>query len=131
MLAERGFTLIELLTVIGILGVLAAVAIPQYADYRRRGIDARSVCDIRNAASAEEAYFVDYEHYANCVGGIPCQAALPGFKWSRNVQIGMQRVPEAGGTPEHFTGYAFHTGGTHYNMATAFLWDSNAGGMQE
>jgi len=128
--SERGFTLIELLTVIGILGILAAIAIPQYAEYRRRGIDGRSLSDLRNAATAEEAYFADHERYVSCNNGMDCQSVLPGFKWSYNVDIAMQRVPEAQGIPEHFTGRAFHAGGSHYNLATAYTWNSNAGGLQ-
>jgi prepilin-type N-terminal cleavage/methylation domain-containing protein len=55
--SESGFTLIELLVVVAIIGILAAIAIPQFAAYRRRGYEAQVKSDLRNAATAMEAYF--------------------------------------------------------------------------
>jgi prepilin-type N-terminal cleavage/methylation domain-containing protein len=78
---ERGFTLIELLVVVGIVGVLAAIAIPQFGAYRERGFRARIQSDARNAATAEEAYFAEANAYsADC-------DALPGFTKSDGVAI--------------------------------------------
>jgi type IV pilus assembly protein PilA len=63
--AEGGFTLIELLVVIAIIGILAAIAIPQFAAYRRRGYEADALSAARNAATAQEAYFVNNQGYAS------------------------------------------------------------------
>jgi type IV pilus assembly protein PilA len=57
MKSEKGFTLIELLVVIAIIGILAAVAIPQYARYRGNSYCARVASDARHAFTAMEAYF--------------------------------------------------------------------------
>jgi type IV pilus assembly protein PilA len=60
---EEGFTLIELMIVIAVIGILTAIAIPQYSLYRTRSFNAAAQADLRNAATAQEAYFVDYETY--------------------------------------------------------------------
>jgi len=62
-----GFTLIELMIVIAIIGILAAIAIPQFAAYRARSHNASANSDIRNAMTTQEAYYVDNETYATSV----------------------------------------------------------------
>jgi prepilin-type N-terminal cleavage/methylation domain-containing protein len=55
--------LIELLVVIAIIGILAAIAIPQFAAYRATAFNARVAADARTAATANEAAFVDNNAY--------------------------------------------------------------------
>jgi len=62
---EKGFTLIELMIVIAIIGILAAIAIPQFSAYRQRSYDSSAQSDLRNAATAQEAFFVDNSRYCN------------------------------------------------------------------
>jgi prepilin-type N-terminal cleavage/methylation domain-containing protein len=64
---EKGFTLIELMIVIAIIGILAAIAIPQFSAYRQRSYNAAAESDLRNAATAQEAYYVDASEYCDTV----------------------------------------------------------------
>jgi len=62
---NEGFTLIELMIVIAIIGILAAIAIPQFSAYRQRSYNSSANADLRNAATAQEAYYVDTMRYAD------------------------------------------------------------------
>ncbi len=61
---SEGFTLIELLIVVVIIGILAAIAIPQFASTKEKAFDAAAKSDIRNMMTAEEAYFADNQTYS-------------------------------------------------------------------
>jgi len=82
---QKGFTLIELMIVIAIIGILAAIAIPQFSAYRKRSYNAAAQADLRNAATAQEAYFVDEQTYATAVGTLV--PATYGLVTSQNVSL--------------------------------------------
>jgi type IV pilus assembly protein PilA len=57
--ADEGFTLIELLVVVVIIGVLVAIAVPVYLNYRKGAADKSAQSDVRGAISAIEQYYTD------------------------------------------------------------------------
>lgn len=62
---QKGFTLIELLIVVAIIGILAAIAIPQFSSYRQKAFNAASQSDVKTIRTAAEAYFTDSFEYPN------------------------------------------------------------------
>lgn len=67
MLSRRGFTLIELLIVVVIIGILAAIAIPKFANTKEKAYISSMRSDLRNLVTAEEAYFADSVKYSATV----------------------------------------------------------------
>jgi len=64
---RNGFTLIELLIVVVIIGILAAIAIPKFANTKEKAYIASMKSDLRNFVTAEEAYFADSVQYTTAV----------------------------------------------------------------
>jgi type IV pilus assembly protein PilA len=62
---KKGFTLLELIIVIAVIGILAAIAIPQFSFYRQRSFNASAESDLKNFCTAQEAYYVDYQTYTS------------------------------------------------------------------
>jgi type IV pilus assembly protein PilA len=62
-MSRRGFTLIEMLIVVVIIGLLAVIAIPKLSNTKEKAYVGTMKSDLRNLATAEEAYFYDSAKY--------------------------------------------------------------------
>jgi len=69
---RKGFTLIELLIVVVIIGILAAIAIPKFANTKEKAYIASMKSDLRNLVTAEEAYFADSVKYSTTICPVTC-----------------------------------------------------------
>jgi type IV pilus assembly protein PilA len=67
MFNRRGFTLIELLIVVVIIGILASIAIPKFANTKEKAYLATMKSDLRNLVTAQEAYFSDNTAYTTAM----------------------------------------------------------------
>jgi prepilin-type N-terminal cleavage/methylation domain-containing protein len=120
---QHGFTLIELMVVVAIVAILAVIAVRQFTEYRARGFDARANSDLRNAATAEEAYYASSGTYKSGADTGPgASSFLPGLTLSDTVSIDM----EANGG-DSFTGTAESSMGT---KIFTYSYDSTRGTIQ-
>jgi len=62
---RKGFTLIELLIVVVIIGILAAIAIPKFANTKSKAYVTAMKSDLKNLSTAEEAFFSDSTYYTS------------------------------------------------------------------
>lgn len=123
---SHGFTFIEFSVVLAILGILAAIAIPQYSSYRERAYNQTAINDLRNVAAAQEAFFADHQTYkaieqcGKVEPGVKCPVAdLPGVtQLSKGVSMTMTVAP--GG---------FVATARHHKASKICTWDSTKGGL--
>jgi len=66
----KGFTLIELMIVITIIGILTAIAIPQFNKYRTRALNNSALSDLKHAINAQEAYMAENSVYTDSISDL-------------------------------------------------------------
>jgi prepilin-type N-terminal cleavage/methylation domain-containing protein len=111
---RQGFTLIELLIVVVIIGVLASIAIPKFANTKGKAVVASMKSDLRNLAGVQEAWWVDNRAY---YGGLVPAAALP-FRPSKGVVITIVSATSSGWSATATApGFATETCAIYYGNA--------------
>ena len=110
---ESGFTLLELLVVVSIVGILASIAIPQYASYRARGFDAIVESQVRHVATGEEAFYATNSTYSNDIN------SLQGMVLEEDVDITIS----AGNSGDIASSFRIH--GAHPQASHEYDWVSD------
>jgi type IV pilus assembly protein PilA len=115
---EEGFTLIELLVVIVVIGLLAAIAIPVFLGQRTRAYDGTAKTDVRNIATAEEAYLTNHGSYGSFAA---IAADGQSLKVSHDVTVKLVRL-------DGVNGYCLAA--QHAGSSEVWYYDSESGGLQ-
>ena len=115
---QRGFTLIELLVVIAIIGILTAIAIPQFNQYKARSYNADTKANLHNLFIACKAYWADVGSGSICEVSVVTVATY-GYNQSARVSIT--------GTG---TDWSFAATATHFDNSTKSFVLTDTGAIQ-
>jgi prepilin-type N-terminal cleavage/methylation domain-containing protein len=100
MLSEKAFTLIELLVALTIIGILAAIALPAFSEFKTRSYNTQAISNLRTVLTAQEAYYTNNSAYTNDL------SILPGY--TNNAEVTVELLSA---NVNSWSGRAFHARG--------------------
>jgi len=133
MLKHRGFTLIEIMVVIGIIAILAAVAVPQYRNYIMRGKIAEATSQLSASRVKLEQWFQDNRSYcansASCPGACPASAfpdvnSAKYFTYADNnsCTTSAYKITASGVANQGMSGFTYTIDQSNAKTSQASLW---------
>jgi type IV pilus assembly protein PilA len=123
---KGGFTLIELMIVVAIIGILAAIAIPNFLQFQLRSKTGEAKTNLAAIRTAEEGYFAEFNNYV-------AAASTPGTTATANKRVwsggGITMFDQLGWSPEGEVFYNYATtavtGGSSYTLSATGDLDAN------
>ena len=110
---QKGFTLIELMIVIAIIGILAAIAIPQFVTYRQKGYNTQAKGELKSFYTACQAYFSDVPGTTDCTLAMVSATFIPASTVTITTSAG---ATMSGVTASHSAGTSTYTIGSSGNI---------------
>jgi type IV pilus assembly protein PilA len=124
---RKGFTLIELLIVVVIIGILAAIAIPKFANTKQKAVKSSMISDLRNLATAQEAFYADSTKYGTTYGTTLGTGTVP-FTVSQNNVLAISSGSNASGWAATITNVGYNVGSSHCGVYVGAAFSSSQTG---
>jgi type IV pilus assembly protein PilE len=123
---QRGFTLIELMIAVAIVGILAAVAVPQYKDYVRRGSLPEAFSQLADYRVKMEQYYQDNRNY----GTTTCVDAASAPAWGTFAPTGATKFSYACALTSSGQGYTLTATGATGKVSAGHVYTINQANTQ-